>query len=277
MRNLNEDLKRVLYSIIYTNDIQDIIAILTKANNLDEYIDLNDPVEFNFEEFHGVSLENAIDYSELDKKIEINMPILSNKFTQAYDPSTQPLNWMNLFYELFYIIEDIKMVKYKKENAKNNVTKIIKLYEDFKNSRATVLDLNKYILEYKKNQTSKKEVIENPVERMKKAFAYFETINLFKKINLDSYYIEQFKLLHQGELLKGYRLENQNAYPLRNFFLQDSYVDGTLFMKSFSWYNNEPMVALSNATREVPSLEERIVLGYPIESIELYKTVGRTR
>ncbi|MBR5662691.1 MAG: hypothetical protein IKX00_03440 [Bacilli bacterium] len=276
MHNLEEGLKAYITDLIYEDDIKNIILLLREQFELQKYIDLNNPVDFNFEEFHGVSFENPIDYSEYNRQITVNMSVLRSKFTKTFDPSTQPYNWMVLLYEIFYIIEDIKIIKYTEENIKNNVTKIIKLYEDFKANKVSALEIKKYIDGYKKDEITSCEIIEDPVERIRKVHAYFNTLNVFKKIHLNDYYMNQFKLNYNAELLNGYQINNQNVYPLRNVFFQNSYIDGTLFMNNFAWFKNESMVSLSNATSEVNSLEERLALGYPIESIE-YNLVRKNK
>lgn len=276
MHNLEEWLKTYINDLIYEDDIKNIILLLREQLNLQKYIDINNPVDFNFEEFHGVSFENPIDYSEYNRLITVNMSVLRSKFTPSYDPSTQPINWMMLLYEIFYIMEDIKIIKYTEENEKNNITKIIKLYDDFKANKRSTFEFNKYLDAYKKEEITSCEYIDDPIDRIRKVHAYFNTLNVFKKIHLNEYYINQFKNVYGGELLKGYAINNQNVYPLRNVFFQNSYIDGTLFMNNFSWFKNDSMVSLSNATHEVASLEERLALGYPIESVE-YNLVRRNK
>ena len=204
MQNLSEDLRKIITDIIYEEDIKDIIILLRSELGLQKYINASNPVEFNFETFHGVSLENPIDYSVYDKQLSVNMSVLSSKFSRISDLSDNVLNWMKLLYEIFYIMEDIKFIKYQNENIKNNETKILKLYEDFKNNKASISEFNKYLHEYKSDQITKCEVIEDPIERIRKIHAYFNTIDIFKKMHLKSSYIDQFKELFTEELLKGY-------------------------------------------------------------------------
>ena len=268
MDSLEEWLKTYINDKIYTEDITNIVLYLRNKLNLQYYINAENPVDFSVEEFHGESLEDPIDYSEPTKQLMVNMSVLGSRLTPEYDASTQPFNWMKLLYEIFYIMEDVKITKYLEERTKNNITKIIKLYDDFKNNKATNLEFTKYIDAFKKDEIGLSDSVEDPIERIKKVHAYFNTLDVFKKIHLDKYYINGFKNSFINELLKGYAANNQNVYPLRNVFFQNSYIDGTLFMVRFPWYENESMVSLSNATKEVHSLEERLALGYPIDYIE---------
>lgn len=276
MQNLSEGLKSIITDVIYEEDIRNIVLLLRQELKLEKYIDATNPVEFNFETFHGLSLENTIDYSEYEKQLSVNMSVLNSKLSSNNDISDRVLNWMKLLYEIFYIMEDIQIIKYLNENKKNDVTKIIGLYEDFKANKAGIFEFNKYLHNYKADQVTKNEVIEDPIDRIKKIHAYFYTLDVFKKMHLNSYYMEKFKSLFTDELLRGYSINNQNVYPLRNVFFQNSYIDGSLYMMNFSWFKNESMVSLSNATENVPKLEERLALGYPIESVE-YNLIRRNK
>ena len=276
MQNLSEGLKSIITDVIYEEDIKNIVLLLREELHLERYIDVTNPVEFNFETFHGLSLENTIDYSEYEKKLSVNMSVLNSKLSSINDISDRVLNWMKLLYEIFYIMEDVQIIKYLNENKKNNVTKIIGLYEDFKANKASLSEFNKYLHNFKSDQITKNEVIEDPIDRIKKIHAYFYTLDVFKKMHLNSYYMEKFKSLFTDELLKGYSINNQNIYPLRNVFFQNSYIDGSLYMMNFPWFKNESMVSLSNATENVPRLEERLALGYPIESVE-YNLIRRNK
>ena len=111
MHNLEEWLKTYINDLIYEDDIKNIILLLREQLNLQKYIDINNPVDFNFEEFHGVSFENPIDYSEYNRLITVNMSVLRSKFTPSYDPSTQPINWMMLLYEITGRVSPCKRYK----------------------------------------------------------------------------------------------------------------------------------------------------------------------
>ena len=74
--------------------------------------------------------------------------------------------------------------------------------------------------------------------------------------------------MNENEILDGYKTEDQSIYPLKSLFFQKSYLEGLHYMKKFDWYNNEPMMSLSNATDEVNSVKDRLALGYPIDFYE---------
>lgn len=275
MRNLKEDLKSVVNDVIYYGDIKDIILILREKFSLQDYINKNTPVEFNDEKFRGESFENAIDYDQFSKTLIVNMSVLKNKITTQYNNFLQPYNWMIVMYEILYVFEEIKLLKYQNEKIKNHVTKIIEVFNDF-NTELTDASNYNFLKNYKLNETTKNQEIVNPVERIKMMHAYFNTLSIFEKILSTNAPIKDFKQLFDQEILKGYAINNQNIYPLRNLFFQNSYIDGQIFMNRFSWYDNEAMVALSNASKEVRDVKERLALGYPIDSIE-YTLVRKNR
>ena len=277
MHNLKDGLKARINEIITGEDIYDIVLLLRDKFDLKKYINEYKPLEFNYEDVHGESLESAIDYDPNERTLIINNNEFMSKFTPTYDVNTQPYNWMILIYELLYEMEEILLYKYEVENIDNNVTEIVKLYEDFiARSKNASTEYSKFLRDYKSNETTKNTEIVNPVERIKMLHAYFNTLDIFKKINTDINTINKFKSIFACEVLKGYSIDDQNVYPLRNIFFQNSYLDGQFFMGQFSWYDNEAMNSISDATKKVNSIEERLALGYPIDSVD-YNLVRRNK
>ena len=265
MKNLKEDLKTKVYDLMYKNDIRDIVKILTNEYGLNDYIR---NVSFSEEEFRGLSLENAIDYDQIGGELIINMSVLHSRFMKLTDSEAYPYNWMILFREICIAIEDVRLIKYENENVINPETRIKRAFDAFVDNESN----NNYygfLEQYKKDKVNKFQPVINPIERIKSIRSYFHTVDTFKKLQIDSTSIIRFKTLYDDELLEGYSINDQNVYPLHNLFFKSSYLEGRDFMKRFfKWYNDEGMVALSNATDEVNSLKERLALGYPIESTE---------
>lgn len=277
MQNLKDDLKMKIHDIVTNKDICDIVILLRDKLELRNYINNTKPVDINFDTIHGESHESAIDYDPNERNLIINMSEFMSKFTENYDPNTQPYNWMVLVYELSYEMEDILLYKYETENIINNVTEIVRIYNDYlATSKNSFTESSTFLKNYKIEQTTKYQDIVNPVDRIKMMHAYFNTIDIFKKLNIDPKIMNQFKSNFDGEILKGYSAYDQNIYPLRNIFFQNSYFDGQFYMGQFSWFDNEAMNAISDATKKVNSLEERLALGYPIDSID-YNLVRRNK
>lgn len=277
MQNLKDDLKARIHSVVTSKDISDIIILLCNKLGLRGYINNNKPLDINYDTIHGESYESAIDYDPYDKCLIINMSEFLSNFTEYYDPNTQPYNWMMLIYKLSYEMEDILLYKYETENIDNKVTEIVKIYNDFvAASKNTHLENNTFLKNYKIEQTTKNQEIVNPIDRIKMMHAYFNTVDIFKKINIDAVTLDKFKSLFEGEVLKGYSSYDRNIYPLRNIFFQNSYFDGQFYMGQFSWFDNEAMNAISYATNEVNSVEERLALGYPIDSVD-YNLVRKNK
>ena len=272
MQDLKDGLKKKVYGLMYQKDIKDIINILKYKLGIEDYIyDVN----FSYEEFNGVSFENAIDYDLLNSSLIVNMPLLHSKFAPLYNKEVIPYNWMILFYEIIYAMEDIKLIKYFENEEENPETKIVKLYKQFINEDNFIKD-HKFLYLYKSSKTTNADNLIDPIERIKSVNAYFETRNIFKELNIDPTSMKCFKILFEEDLLNGYNLDDQNQYPLRNFFFQNSYLEGKLFMNKFDWYNKEPMMAVSNASNEVNDVKDRLALGYPIDSVE-YLLVRKNR
>ena len=272
MQNLKDDLKDKIYGLMYKQDIRDIVKILTYDYCLNNYIR---NVSFSEEEFKGFSLENAIDYDQINKELVINLSVLHSKFISLDNNDAYVYNWMILFRELFMTIEDVRLLKYEDDRTINPETTIKSAYEELKSNESNN-NYYSFLDQYKIKMVNKCEPISNPVERIKSVRSYFNTINIFEGLNIKSEAIDMFKKEYDKELLEGYSILDQGTYPLRNIFFKSSYLQGKYFMERYfgRWYSDEGMVALSNATNEVHDLKERLALGYPIESIE-YKRVRK--
>lgn len=283
MQDLKGYIKDKSNGVIYAEDIKNLVLMLKDKYGLSNYINHNFPVDINFDDmktnykFQAPSLENAIDYDEINGLLIFDMSVLSSKMAPLYTEEDATFNWIMLTYEILYSFEDINLYKYKNERIKNPVTHIIDAYDEFINESRIIQYLPE-VYNYKNNNkpTSTIDVI-NPFERIKKLHAYFNTLDTIKGINLNENAINRFKKIFEFELLKGYSVNDQNTYPLKTTFMQGSYLDGhTFMMRKFKWYNSEAMVAISNASREIPSIKERIALGYPIDSVD-YTLVRRNK
>lgn len=257
--------------VIYADDIKNIVLMLMNKYDLYKYINHNFPVDINFDDmktnykFQAPSLEDAIDYDEHNGLLIFDMSVLSSKMTPLYHEDDASFNWIMLLYEILYSFEDIKLYKNKKEGISDNVTRIVSAYDEFVNE-TRIIQYIPEVYNYKNNKTTSNIEVCNPFDRIKKIHAYFYTLDIIKGTSIHPNAINRFNTIFESELLKGYSEKDQNVYPLRNVFLQNSYLDGQTYMyRKFSWYNNEPMVAISNATKEVPSVKERLALGYPID------------
>ena len=269
MQNLKEDLKRKTTGLINKKDVLSIVQILTYELGLEDYVK---NISFSEEEFRGISLENSIDYDPSSCELVINMPVLHAKFKPfTYDEKENiriiQFNWMLFFYEIFYAFEDVKHYKYQDKNINNHETRIIKACHEFNGQE--IFNSFDFIKHIKNDKVTKKDLLSDPVERIKVMNAYFETLRVFINIETDPKLIDLFKNLFSDKILKGYSQSDQGKYPIYNYFLQNTYIEGLYFLKRyFPWYDNEPMVALSNATRDVNDLKQRLAYGYPIDYTE---------
>jgi len=265
MQNLKEELQGKVFGSIYKEDIQKIVEYLTYKMTLQGYIT---GVIFSEEEFKGVSYEDAVDYDEIGRELIFNKSVIASKFVDTTNNEDMiPYNWMVLFREIFIALEQVKFFKYKDQGIINDETIIIKTFHDFIEEES-VVDNYSFLRNYKANETTRFDDISDPIERIKSIHAYYHTLEIFEKLRIPSIALTTFKDRYQDELLKGYTLSDQGKYPLRSVFFRNTYLDGLRYMSKFKWFDNEAMVALSNATNHVHSVKERLALGYPIDFIE---------
>lgn len=263
MQELKEYLRNIINDVICIEDINKITNLIGKDYGLDEYIN---GVEFSYEHSQGLSHENTIDFDYFAKQLIINIPLIQTRLHQLYNDADYQYNWMALFYELIYAIEDVKLDKDVNDNKNTPEVKIYNLYKQFLEN--PVLIDNLFFEKNIKNKINLSENLIDPLERIKTTHAYFYTYNLFTSLKVNKIALENFQITYGQDLLNGYSASNQGMYPLRNLFSQNSKFNEIMYMRNFKWFSSSDIKSLSDAAEEVHKVEERLALGYPIDSIE---------
>lgn len=268
MENLRHKLKNKVYGLMNKKDITDIINIILREYNLEDYVST---ISFSFEEFNGLSNENPIDYDYITPTLSINVPSLHKDFIELKYMDSYVYNWMILIYNILYAIEEINLYKLKENEEECKENKILKLYYEYQN-KTNFIRKHKFLSKYKESEKIDASNVIIPEERIKMVNAYFKTIDIFKDLNIKTEAIDWFVQTHINQILNGYNEQDRNIYPLQSIFYQKSYLEGKYYMNKFKWYNNEPMMTLSNAADDTNDVKKRLSYGMPIDTYEFILT-----
>jgi len=248
------------------NDIETIVRYLACKNDVEKFITF--PIEYSNEAETNLGNESPVEY--YDNTLVINGTILQSRFDYDIDDYDEfcKYNTMILYKELSMAIEKVKMSVIRKCKA-NELSKVELEYLNANNDFIYYENLKK-----SKPLTSK---YKTPSERYLECKSFFDTyVEFHGMFKNNSSVMSRFITKHESIILDGYDRQGDNICPLYRFFSQRDDVDGKDYLRSFDWYDKNPMRAVQSASLSVKgNLIDLVTCGMPIDMLDYQRLRNR--
>lgn len=246
-------------------------------------------IKYEYNNFYGIGdiLDNVFEYDSFNNEntFNVNFAILSQKLITYDENATRKeieevyqFNALVLLKEILTAVNRVYVEHVDELTCKDETVSEIKNLQEcyIKGERLYVKNpvINKALKIYDYQQISEHKKydikITNPIERYTNIKAYFEAINIYKKLITNEDVYNRFYEANKASLLEGYNIKNRLTYPLELYFSYFANIEGEYYLSDFKWYDkkyHEYMNTLSSVSTRY-TLQDRIIYGMPIDNLE---------